>query len=143
MKTITCYDCGDFTISGKDTGYCNRFEKPTWKATVKKCMDYAREEAGDFCFYNCPFTYDHDGYMCGDEAPYVDDIHKCPIFNDRLNTALGGTCTYVFYYVNKLGQVVQRNCMLGESYDWVLTEETKIWQYINGWTVPSGITTLN
>lgn len=94
MKTIQCW-CEEYTEKGT-TGYCTSYMKPTWDSVVKQCQKDNLAYAGHFCYFECPYFDDHEGYMCGDEDPSITDIHKCPIFNDILNMALGGACAWEY-----------------------------------------------
>jgi len=78
-------------------------------------------EGGEFCFYHCPYTDENGGYMCGEESPSITDIDKCPIFQEKINTALGGTHVYIFYTKFENGNIAETICQLGEDpYTWIL-----------------------
>lgn len=95
MKTTECYDCEEYVFQG-NAGYCLQYLKPTWDTTVKRCRKNRIEWAGKFCYCHCPYLDDNDGYLCGDEDPSITDIHKCPVFNDILNYALGGVAEWMY-----------------------------------------------
>jgi hypothetical protein len=135
MITVECWGCEEFSRRGqKQTGYCGVAMKPTWPSVVKACRDDARADAGDFCWYCCPFTDDNDGCLCGDQSPGVSNIHLCHEFNSKLNFALGGRCEQSFLLLNDQGEIVERVCsMMHGTYDWVRKDLTEEWRWQFGW----------
>ena len=124
METISCWQCDEYTERGsKHTGYCSRYDRPTWKSTIKNCINDTLADSGKFCFYECLFSDDMDGYMCGDESPLITDMHKCPRLQERLNDAFGGSYEYNFYTRLPNGEIQETICMLGEQpYTWIVPE---------------------
>ena len=136
METVKCYCCDEFETRGKaETGYCNSYMLPTWKSVVKKCQENVRGEVGDFCYYHCPFRCDFDcGQLCGEESPSVTNIHDCIEFKIRLNDALGGSYTHLFYTIDSDGKIVENEADLLHGFmSWVSEIDTVIFWYNAGW----------
>lgn len=133
MKTIVCI-CDNYETRGpKQTGYCLSAMKPTWPSIVKKCQEDAHIEAGDFCWFCCPFTEDHDGYLCDDANPKIKSILDCNIFEEKLCRALGGELWHQFFYI-KDAEVWE--CNVGWHWGvshWRKDEDTLLWRYYCGW----------
>ena len=134
MVTVECWWCDEFQQRGpKKTGYCMQAMKPTWPSVYKACREEARAEAGDFCWFCCPFADENEGYLCGEEHPGITDIHRCPEFTSHLNRALGGQNEHTFYYVQNC-EVWRCDISIMWGVDhWKQDDLTRDWQWLAGW----------
>jgi hypothetical protein len=132
-ETICCWWCDEYSTHGK-TGYCCIAMKPTWPSVVNACRDEAHGEAGDFCWYCCPFLEENDDCLCGDQGPGVKCLDDCPVFAHKLNTALGGSPYYRFYYLNKCSEIIEVEVGLHfGTCEMVDQELTREYRWLFGW----------
>ena len=95
--------CDEYTNSHEDypgQGYCYRWSEPTSEKLLKICRDDTISDVGPFCFYCCPFSDIHDGYLCEDAfgEHIVESVVSCPTFDELLNVALGGSEAWEYEY---------------------------------------------